>query len=429
MALTPEQVLNKHFQTTQFRRGYEERDVDDFLDEIVAEMRSLIEQRDDYLKQLNDCRASKNQPAVRSDGPTQRCRRWAVRVTTPSSGPHGEDPGRRAGLQGRVGPSCQGEGRRGCNAERAARERIERAKADAERAEAAARSAVDEKALNEAQAKLNALNTQVADAESKLTKAREQAKAAEEAARTAEQQATRLRAESESAPAASAASTADAAGVIALAQRLHDEHVAAGEARRNQLICEAEARHRELISTAQTQHDEATRKAAEMTSAAATAQRDQMLAEATCQRDKMIAEATAKRDEMLTEARERSTGMVAEAQQKKAALLEELDRQKRRSIARSRSCVASRGTTAPTSSRTSRASCTTWTAASRSRQDRQRPGLNEPVTSAAERPPGGPGRPFVVSGSNPTGELCVSRLSAGSLTPIVSRTCQGGRPQ
>ena len=51
MALTPEQVLNKHFQTTQFRRGYEERDVDDFLDEIVAEMRSLIEQRDDYLKQ------------------------------------------------------------------------------------------------------------------------------------------------------------------------------------------------------------------------------------------------------------------------------------------------------------------------------------------------------------------------------------------
>ena len=59
MALTPEQVLNKHFQTTQFRRGYEERDVDDFLDEIVAEMRSLIEQRGDYLKQLNDCRASK----------------------------------------------------------------------------------------------------------------------------------------------------------------------------------------------------------------------------------------------------------------------------------------------------------------------------------------------------------------------------------
>ena len=59
MALTPEQVLNKHFQTTQFRKGYDERDVDDFLDEIVAEMRSLLAQRDDYKQQLADCRAGR----------------------------------------------------------------------------------------------------------------------------------------------------------------------------------------------------------------------------------------------------------------------------------------------------------------------------------------------------------------------------------
>ena len=204
MALTPEQVLNKHFQTTQFRRGYEERDVDDFLDEIVAEMRSLIEQRDDYLKQLNDCRASKNQPAVRSDGPTQ---------AMPPVGRPGDDA-KLGALTAKIQDAeraFKAASDRAAKAkaeadaaERAARERIERAKADAERAEAAARSAVDQKALNDAQAKLNALNTQVADAESKLTKAREQAKAAEEAARTAEQQATRLRAESESAPAASA---------------------------------------------------------------------------------------------------------------------------------------------------------------------------------------------------------------------------------
>ena len=54
MALTPEDILNKQFQSTQFRKGYDEREVDDFLDEIVAEMRSLIAQRDDYLQQLND---------------------------------------------------------------------------------------------------------------------------------------------------------------------------------------------------------------------------------------------------------------------------------------------------------------------------------------------------------------------------------------
>jgi len=50
MALTPEDVLNKTFGTTQFRRGYDEREVDDFLDEIVATLRRLN-------KELEDCRA------------------------------------------------------------------------------------------------------------------------------------------------------------------------------------------------------------------------------------------------------------------------------------------------------------------------------------------------------------------------------------
>ena len=42
MALSPEDVLNKTFTTTQFRRGYDEREVDDFLDEVVAEMRRMV---------------------------------------------------------------------------------------------------------------------------------------------------------------------------------------------------------------------------------------------------------------------------------------------------------------------------------------------------------------------------------------------------
>jgi DivIVA domain-containing protein len=36
MALTPEDVLNKNFTPTQFRRGYDEREVDDFLDGLAA---------------------------------------------------------------------------------------------------------------------------------------------------------------------------------------------------------------------------------------------------------------------------------------------------------------------------------------------------------------------------------------------------------
>jgi DivIVA domain-containing protein len=179
MALTPEQVLNKHFQTTQFRRGYEERDVDDFLDEIVAEMRSLIEQRDDYLKQLNDCRAGKNQPAVRAgEGAT---------AAMPAVGRPG-DEAKLAGLSAKIqdaeraykaaserAAKAKAEAE---NAEKIARERIERAKADAERAEHAAKSAVDSKALSDAQAKLNDLHSKVADAEARLSRAQADARAA-----------------------------------------------------------------------------------------------------------------------------------------------------------------------------------------------------------------------------------------------------------
>ena len=35
MALTPEEILSKRFQTTKFRDGYDQDEVDDFLDEVV----------------------------------------------------------------------------------------------------------------------------------------------------------------------------------------------------------------------------------------------------------------------------------------------------------------------------------------------------------------------------------------------------------
>ncbi len=75
MALTPEDILNKQFQSTQFRKGYDEREVDDFLDEIVAEMRALMAQRDDYLQQLNDCRAGRGLPSAVA-GPVVSADTW-----------------------------------------------------------------------------------------------------------------------------------------------------------------------------------------------------------------------------------------------------------------------------------------------------------------------------------------------------------------
>jgi len=41
MALTPNDVLNKQFATTKFREGYDQDEVDDFLDEVLAEFQRL----------------------------------------------------------------------------------------------------------------------------------------------------------------------------------------------------------------------------------------------------------------------------------------------------------------------------------------------------------------------------------------------------
>ena len=39
--LTADDVLNKKFQATKFREGYEQDEVDEFLDEVVEAMRQL----------------------------------------------------------------------------------------------------------------------------------------------------------------------------------------------------------------------------------------------------------------------------------------------------------------------------------------------------------------------------------------------------
>lgn len=52
MALTPEDVINKRFQPTKFREGYDQDEVDDFLDEIVVELRRLNQENAELKQQL-----------------------------------------------------------------------------------------------------------------------------------------------------------------------------------------------------------------------------------------------------------------------------------------------------------------------------------------------------------------------------------------
>jgi DivIVA domain-containing protein len=52
MALTPEDIVNKRFQSTKFRDGYDQDEVDDFLDEVVAEMRRVLQENEDLKQDL-----------------------------------------------------------------------------------------------------------------------------------------------------------------------------------------------------------------------------------------------------------------------------------------------------------------------------------------------------------------------------------------
>ena len=103
-----------------------------------------------------------------------------------------------------------------------------------------------------------------------------------------------------------------AAGVLALAQKLHEEHVAEGQDTRQRLITEGQSRHDQLIG-------EATARQEELLLTGQT-KHDALIAEA----DVLKVEATAEHERIIGEARERSTGMVVAAQQKSAEVLQEL---------------------------------------------------------------------------------------------------------
>ena len=58
MALTPEDVVNKRFQSTKFREGYDQDEVDDFLDEVVVELRRLTKENEELRAQVGGDAAS-----------------------------------------------------------------------------------------------------------------------------------------------------------------------------------------------------------------------------------------------------------------------------------------------------------------------------------------------------------------------------------
>ena len=111
---------------------------------------------------------------------------------------------------------------------------------------------------------------------------------------------------------AAATDLGSAAGVLALAQKLHEEYVAEGQDIRQRLITEGQSRHDQLIG-------EATARQEELLAASQT-KHDALIADA----DVLKVDATAEHERIIGEARERSTGMVVVAQEKRAEVLQGL---------------------------------------------------------------------------------------------------------
>jgi DivIVA domain-containing protein len=63
MALTPEDVVNKRFQATKFREGYDQDEVDDFLDEVVVELRRLNQENEELRQRLSAAEARASEVA------------------------------------------------------------------------------------------------------------------------------------------------------------------------------------------------------------------------------------------------------------------------------------------------------------------------------------------------------------------------------
>ncbi|WP_392466703.1 DivIVA domain-containing protein [Arsenicicoccus cauae] len=260
MALTPDDVLKKSFGATQFRRGYDEREVDDFLDEVVSELRDLIAERDDYKRKYEETARGKGQTPVPAAG----------RAAT--------------------APSAELD-----------KLRAEVAAANKRADEATRRSATDEGATSAA-------------ARTEVTQLRQRLQAVEKDLESTRAELTKARsAQAQQAKAAEKSGDADeAAGLIALAQRLHDEHVAKGKAEHERLLTEARQQRETLIG-------EGTRKRDELVT---TAQRrhDELIAEGQERHKKLIADGTAKHETMVGEATRQREGILSDMVAEKATL-------------------------------------------------------------------------------------------------------------
>lgn len=113
---------------------------------------------------------------------------------------------------------------------------------------------------------------------------------------------------------------AEAAGVLAMAQKLHDQYVAEGEQTREAYIAEGEQKRAQLITEGENTKDELITEG--------TTKRDELVAEGEQTREQYITEGETKRTELVTEAETRAENMIEEAELTSSRTLNALERKK-----------------------------------------------------------------------------------------------------
>jgi DivIVA domain-containing protein len=100
MALTPEDVVNKRFNPTKFREGYDQDEVDDFLDEVVVELRRLNQENEELRQRLvagesrlaELQRSAAQQPAAQQPAPQAAPQQAPAPEQQPAYAPTAFDP-------------------------------------------------------------------------------------------------------------------------------------------------------------------------------------------------------------------------------------------------------------------------------------------------------------------------------------------------
>ena len=88
MPLTPEDVRNKQFTTVRLREGYDEDEVDAFLDEVETELRRLIRENDELRAKLAAAtRAASAAPAASTTAPQPVVKEPAPEPPKPAPAP------------------------------------------------------------------------------------------------------------------------------------------------------------------------------------------------------------------------------------------------------------------------------------------------------------------------------------------------------